>query len=400
MGMLKSLSMPYVANVQISSQSQMGLVNKLLDEILIEYSELIADIENKKVPSGVLKLEIEKKVSSEKGIFDPEVIKNLLFDTLYGYGNLQPLVLDEEITDIDIPRFNYVLVKKKGNFEKSAVSFATEEEFERLCKLLIVRHGGIINEVDNHCRVSDQVNHLRINVSIPPRNANGASMNIRKHRSMAYTFHDLMALGFLDRASYDILKEMNAEKSNFIICGKGASGKTTLLRTLIEDGDEFERVLICESDVELYPQKPNTIVQYIKKNQLGGRVVTLSDLIREGLTMSLDSYCIGEIVGPEAWDFVKAGYSDHRVMATIHASGSLDAIDRLMLLAENETKFEHEKMMMLIGKAMDYVIYVKNFSIDEISRVKNYNVLLKRHESETLYEKQRAGEGTCECRSI
>ena len=334
MGMLKSLSMPYVANVQISSQSQMGLVNKLLDEILIEYSELIADIENKKVPSGVLKLEIEKKVSSEKGIFDPEVIKNLLFDTLYGYGNLQPLVLDEEITDIDIPRFNYVLVKKKGNFEKSAVSFATEEEFERLCKLLIVRHGGIINEVDNHCRVSDQVNHLRINVSIPPRNANGASMNIRKHRSMAYTFHDLMALGFLDRASYDILKEMNAEKSNFIICGKGASGKTTLLRTLIEDGDEFERVLICESDVELYPQKPNTIVQYIKKNQLGGRVVTLSDLIREGLTMSLDSYCIGEIVGPEAWDFVKAGYSDHRVMATIHASGSLDAIDRLMLLAE------------------------------------------------------------------
>ena len=373
MGMIKSLSMPYETSVREVSFSQMGLVNKLLDEILVEYSELISDIENKKVPASVLKLEIEKKVSKEKGIFDSESVKKLLFDTLYGYGNLQALVMDDDISDIDIPRFNYILIKRKGIIEKSALVFASEEEFERLCKLLIIRHGGIINEVDNHCRVSDKVNFLRINVSIPPRNAYGTSMNIRKHKPLAYSFETLVELGFLDQNSKKMLINMNRNKSNFIICGKGASGKTTLLRTMIENGDEYERVLICESDVELYPQKPNTIVQYIKKNQLGGKRVTLSDLIKEGLTMSLDSYCIGEIVGHEAWDFIKAGYSDHRVMATLHASSSEDALDRLMLLSENDTRINPEKMMQLIGKAVQYIIYVNRFKVQEIWRILGYD---------------------------
>lgn len=374
MGMIKSLSMPYESSVREVNFSQMGLVNKLLDEILVEYSELISDIENKRAPSSVLKLEIEKKVSKEKGIFDSESIKSLLFDTLYGYGSLQALVMDDDITDIDIPRFNYVLIKRKGIVEKSPLVFASEEEFERLCKLLIIRHGGIINEVDNHCRVSDKVNFLRINVSIPPRNAYGASMNIRKHKPFAYSFEALVELDFLDETSKRWLDIINNNKSNFIICGKGASGKTTLLRTMIENGDEYERVLICESDVELYPQKPNTIVQYIKKNQLGGKVVTLSDLIKEGLTMSLDSYCIGEIVDQEAWDFIKAGYSDHRVMATLHASGSHDALDRMLLLSENETRFNPQKMMQLIGKAVQYIIYVNRFQVQEIWRVKGYDL--------------------------
>ena len=391
MGMIKSLSMPYESSVSEMNFSQMALVNKLLDEILVEYSELISDIENRRAPSSVLKLEIEKKVSKEKGIFDSESVKNLLFDTLYGYGSLQALVLDDDITDIDIPRFNYVLIKRKGVIEKSPLVFASEEEFERLCKLLIIRHGGIINEVDNHCRVSDKVNFLRINVSIPPRNAYGASMNIRKHKPIAYSFEDLLKLDFLDEVSKKWLTIINHNKSNFIICGKGASGKTTLLRTMIENGDEYERVLICESDVELYPQKPNTIVQYIKKNQLGGKMVTLSDLIKEGLTMSLDSYCIGEIVGQESWDFIKAGYSDHRVMATLHASGSHDALDRMMLLSENETRFNPDKMMQLIGKAVQYIIYVSHFQVQEIWHVLGYDPISQQYVMKTEYLKTETG---------
>ncbi len=391
MGMIKSLSMPYESSVREVNFSQMALVNKLLDEILVEYSELISDIENKRAPSSVLKLEIEKKVSKEKGIFDSESVKNLLFDTLYGYGSLQALVLDDDITDIDIPRFNYVLIKRKGVIEKSPLVFASEEEFERLCKLLIIRHGGIINEVDNHCRVSDKVNYLRINVSIPPRNAYGAKMNIRKHKPIAYSFEDLLKLDFLDEVSKKWLTIINHNKSNFIICGKGASGKTTLLRTMIENGDEYERVLICESDVELYPQKPNTIVQYIKKNQLGGKMVTLSDLIKEGLTMSLDSYCIGEIVGQESWDFIKAGYSDHRVMATLHASGSHDALDRMMLLSENETRFNPDKMMQLIGKAVQYIIYVSHFQVQEIWHVLGYDPTSQQYVMKTEYLKTETG---------
>ena len=40
--------------------------------------------------------------------------------------------------------------------------------------------------------------------------------------------------------------------------------------------------------------------------------MTLKDLVLDGLTMSLDTYCVGEITGDEAWEFIKAAFSGHR----------------------------------------------------------------------------------------
>jgi len=388
MGLIQSISQPFDLSKVIEYQANTTIVNQLLDDIVTEFSGLIADIENGKVENTVLKREIEKRISSQKGIYNPEAIKELLFNTIYGYGIIQKLILDESITDIDIPRYDFILFKRHGEIEKSDLHFENESDFERFCKLLIIRHGGIINEVDNHCRVSDRENHLRINVCIPPRNVNGASMNIRKHASKSYDYSKLCQLGLLDQQSMDILRKIDQTKSNLLICGKGAAGKTTLLRAMIDSGDEMERVLICETDSELYPQKRNTIVQYIKKNQYGGKTLTLSDLIREGLTMSLDTYCIGEIVGGEAWDFIKAGYTDHRIMGTIHASNAVDAVDRLLMLIESETRIEQNKLIQMIVKSVNYIVYLKAFQVVEIIQLGTWKENNQQVNFDVIYEKQ------------
>ncbi len=372
MGLIQSLNVPFEGKKIVEFHTNSKIVSKMLDEIIIDFAGLIADIEDQKVDKSVLDKEIEKRISSQKGIYEPEAIKRLIFDTIYGYGLLQELIDDAQISDIDIPKYDYVLIKREGKIEKSDLRFDSELEFERFCKLLIIRHGGMINEVDNHCRVSDKANHLRINVCIPPRNVNGTSLNIRKHIARSLSYSELEHVGLCDAKSHMILDEINRSKSNILICGKGAAGKTTLLRTLIDTGDEYERVLICETDTELYPQKQNVIVQYIKKNEFGGKILTLSDLIREGLTMSLDTYCIGEIVGGEAWDFIKAGYTDHRVLATIHASSALDSLDRLLMLIENETRIKEAQLMQMISKSVGYIIYIQAFKINEIVKVVGY----------------------------
>jgi len=387
MGLIQSLNVPYDGKKIREVHSSATLVSKMLDEIILDFAGLIADIEDLKVDKSVLDKEIEKRITSQKGIYEPEAAKKLIFDSIYGYGMLQFLIGDASISDIDIPKYDYILVKRYGVIEKTDLKFENEPEFERFCKLLIIRHGGMINEVDNHCRVSDKANHLRINVCIAPRNVNGASLNIRKHAKHSMSYAELKRVGFIDERAHKILEAINQSKANVLICGKGAAGKTTLLRTLIDTGDDYERVLICETDTELYPQKQNVIVQSIKKSEYGGKTLSLSDLIREGLTMSLDTYCIGEIVGSEAWDFIKAGFTDHRIMATIHASSTRDALERLLMLIENETRIKHTQLMQMISKSTGYIIYIHAFKIVEIIRVGDYDALKSNYTLECLFNR-------------
>lgn len=392
MGVIESINIPYggIKSPEVTETSSM--VTKLLDEILTQYAVLIADVEDRKIDANFLKNEIGKHVDRQKGIYQPEQMKQLIFDTLYGYGPLQAYIRDESISDIDAPRYDFITIKRNGKIERIPSVFTDERSFERFCRLLIIRHGGLINEVDNHCRVSDKANRLRINVSIPPRNAIGASLNIRKHAETSYDFDDLIQLQMIDAKSRLLIERLNHLRKNVLICGKGASGKTTLLRAIINHGDEMERVLICESDMELYPQKKNTIVQTIKKRQFGGKVVSLSDLINEGLTMSLDTYCIGEIIGEEAWAFVKAAYTDHRVMGTIHARSAEDAITRMSLLLESETKLSSDQLKKMIAKHIQYIIYLKNFKVASINEMIDYQEAASNFVYKTLYERKEADE--------
>lgn len=364
MGIVQSLSIPENPILQDSQKGD--YIEQILEALLQECAMLISDVEEKKVDESILMQEIEKRITRIRGVINPERLRRSVFDYLYGYGILQPLIEDEAISDIDIPRYDFITYKTKGITKKSPLVFENESAFNRFCKMLIIRHGGIINDVDNHCRISDVKNRLRVNVCIPPRNVYGTSMNIRKHAMGTLSLQQLMDLGMLDEVVFEILSKNIKSNRSILICGKGAAGKTTLLRAVIEAGDELERMLICETDTELYPQKKSVIVQYLKKNAFGGKKVTLSDLIREGLTMHLDTYCIGEIIGDEAWDFVKAGYTDHRILGTIHASGCEDAIQRLAMLCEMHTHFPHEQLMAVIKRSVGLVIYLKKFQIHEI----------------------------------
>ncbi|OJV62927.1 MAG: hypothetical protein BGO41_09485 [Clostridiales bacterium 38-18] len=385
MGVLNSLIEPFDTSRQIELKTNLSVVNELIDELMFNFATLIADVEEGRVNELVLKMEIEKKINKQKGVFDPEEMKRIIFDTIYGYGILQPLVMDNDISDIDVPHYDYILIKRKGNQERIDLKFENEKSFTRFCKLLITRNGGVINEVDNHCRVSDHHHFLRINVCISPRNNTGTSLNIRKHTIIAYKWEELQSLGFLDSMSSSLLKKMNEEKKNLLICGKGAAGKTTLLRTLIDSGDELERMLICETDSEIYPQKRNAISQKIKKSEIGGKSLELKDLIREGLTMSLDTYCIGEIIGEESWDFIQAGYTDHRIIGTIHGSNVVGALDRMVMLIENCTRIPYEKLAEMIANTLDYVIYLKDFQVMNISRISGFDMDKRKYEIQPIY---------------
>lgn len=354
--------------------SPKSLIDKVISTILTKNPALVADVSSSKVSREVLENEIVRVIDELGHLSSRDKIINLVLNHMFGYGVLQDYIEDENITDIDGTRYDFFTIKRNGKKVLSDIKFQSEEEFDRFCRLLIIRCGGIINENDSHCRVADENHKLRINVSIAPRNISGVSLNIRKHRQQPYNLEELKKMDMLDEKSYGHVKDMIDNGKRVIFCGKGAAGKTTLLRAFLNKLPIESRILVCESDPEIYPDSKNIIVQRIKKKTYGGKEVTLNDLMKDGLTMSLDGYCIGEIVGKEAWEFIKAGYTDHSIYGTIHSIGAKDTINRLMMLMEeNLMSYKEKTLKEIISRSIDCIVYLKNFKVMEICELNGFD---------------------------
>lgn len=374
MPVIKSLKNPLIFDDE-SNQYKTGSINvgnivfDITESILGTNPNIVIGAKDENDKMVVLKNEILKLLDKDI-YFDSKGRENLVkkvFDFIFGYGELQQYVDDEEISDIDGTAYNEFSIKRKGIREKIEVSFSNNETFETYCKLIAIRNGGILNENDSHSRVADLKNRLRINVSIPPRNIKGPAISIRKHRKESYTIEDLVTEKMLDEKSMGILLKYIKENKSILFCGKGASGKTTLLRALINSIDEMERVLIVESDAEIYSDKKYCIEQRVKRDSEGGHAITLEMLIKDGLTMSLDTYCIGEITGTEAYDFIKASCTGHRVLATIHSDNATDCISRLVSLASTSRTIESEENLYKMARSgIEAIVYLKSFKVIEI----------------------------------
>jgi pilus assembly protein CpaF len=352
------------------------IISSITNDILRECPALVADVSAGRIHRSVLETAVIKDIDEHRYHFgfDRDELIRKVFDFMFGYGELQPYIDEEDITDIDGTFFNQFVIKRHGVRSKIPVDFGSEKIFDTYCKLVAVRNGGILNENDSHCRVTDEKNRLRINVSIKPRNISSPAISIRKHRKNSYTLSDLQKLGMLDSQLVQLIEGLAKSDASVLFCGKGAAGKTTLLRAFVNILPEMERVLIVESDAEIYPDKPYCIEQRIKKQNDGGRPVTLKDLVKDGLTMSLDSYCVGEITGDEAWEFVKASYSGHRGIATTHSESAYDAFGRLLTLSKGANIGESERTIKeMLGRSIDVIFYLKEFRVVEVLEVRGYN---------------------------
>lgn len=354
-----------------------SIVSEITFNILRDSPQLVADVAAGNAGKNMLETAIIKDMDRNfyhMGLYRQKLIKKI-FDYMFGYGELQEFVDDEEVSDIDGTKFDEFVIKKNGRRESVNVNFLSEKNYDTYCKLIAVRNGGMLNENDSHCRVTDVNRRLRINISIPPRNISGPAISIRKHRMKSYTLRELTKIGMLQPWMEDKLRELAAEGKSVVFCGKGAAGKTTLMRAFINALPSMERIIIAESDAEIYPDKPYCIEQKIKKSNEGGVPFTLSDLVREGLTMSLDTYCIGEIVGGEAWEFIKAIYTGHRGIATIHSESAKEVFERILTLSLGANIRESEKTVKeMIANSIDAVIYLKDFKVRDILSVSGYDV--------------------------
>ncbi|NLW12893.1 MAG: CpaF family protein [Clostridiaceae bacterium] len=375
---------------QKEGDSLTDLISKVCIRILDEHPELAASADegNDRAALKDLIVKYAEELSIRAGLYRNQLQQQVL-DSLFGYGPLQYLIDDPDISDIDAVSPTEITVKKFGVRMRVSTAFESSSAYETFCRLLIIRQGGLINENDSHCRVTDSKRRLRINVTVPPRSVEHSSLSIRKHPSVSLSLEDLAAAGMFEPSDTTLLSDIAGSQCSFLICGKGGSGKTTLLRAMINAMPPLERVLIAESDSEIYADKPCCMSQRIRRVNEGGRPVSLRDLVSDGLTMSLDTYCIGEIVGDEAYEFMRAAYSGHRCLATIHAISAEDALDRLISLARTVSAGEQDySLKQMLARSVNMIIYLNSFKVQKIVKVNGYNKEKDSYAFEIIREKE------------
>jgi pilus assembly protein CpaF len=359
----------------VSTSALQEWVSTICSQILKTDAATVAGVAAKQVPRQVLLDLVARtadQVSTRAGFFRQDLQQQVM-DFLFGYGPLQSYVENEKISDIDGIAPDAFTVKVAGVPKTIPVAFSDETAYDTFCRLLIIRNGGVINENDSHCRVTDERYRLRVNVTVPPRSVRYPTISIRKHPMKSWNLDDLVSMGMMNQSIAQKLAHWGKSNKTMLICGKGAAGKTTLLRAILETLPPLERVLIAESDSELYPEKSCCIIQKIKGKDQGGRPVTLADLVRDGLTMSLDTYCVGEIVGDEAMAFIEAAFSGHRCLATLHANSASDVPDRLLTLARPASSSEPDRTLRrMIGSSIDIIVSLEQFKVSEIMCMNGY----------------------------
>jgi len=253
-----------------------------------------------------------------------------LINEILGYGPLQPLLDDPEVTEIMVNGPYQVYVERHGRIEMTSVRFRDERHLMRIIEKILLPLGKRVDErvpmVD--ARLPDG---SRVNVVIPPISLNGPCVTIRKFSRDPFTMSDLISLGTLTPEAAQFLQAAVQAKLNILITGGTASGKTTLLNVLSAFIPNDERIITIEDTAELQLRQDHVVrLEARPPNIEGVGEVTIRDLVRNALRMRPDRIIVGECRGGEALDMLQAMNTGHEgSMTTIHANNPREALSRL-----------------------------------------------------------------------
>jgi len=257
------------------------------------------------------------------------VEQEVVYEVL-GYGPIQTLIDDPDITEIMVNGPHQVFTERNGKLQLTNRRFADDDHVMRIIEKIIAPLGRRLDEsmpmVD--ARLPDG---SRVNAIIPPLAINGPCITIRKFSADPYTPDDLVNFGTLTSQMRDFLEACVRSRLNILVSGGTGSGKTTTLNVLSSFIPADERVITIEDAAELQLQQPHVItLESRPPNTEGKGEVSIRTLVRNSLRMRPDRIVIGEVRGGEALDMLQAMNTGHDgSMSTLHSNSPRDGLARL-----------------------------------------------------------------------
>lgn len=306
-------------------------------------------------------------------------IANMVMSELRGYGPIDPLLADDQITEVMVNGPDDVYVERGGRLQRTSIVFFDDAHVMRIIHRIISPLGRRVDEATPmvDARLPDG---SRVNAIIPPVSLAGPCITIRRFSRDPYTAEDLVNFGTLTEEMAEFLKACVEARLNILVSGGTGSGKTTTLNVLSSFIPCGERIVTIEDAAELQLQQDHVVPLEARPPNLEGvGEVTIRQLVRNALRMRPDRIVVGEVRGAEALDMLQAMNTGHEgSLSTLHANSPRDALSRLetMVLMAG-TELPSRAIREQIASALDLIVHQsrlrdgsrKVVSITEVQRL-------------------------------
>ncbi|MDP4085043.1 MAG: CpaF family protein [Bacillota bacterium] len=305
---------------ELKNRVQKKILQELKDD---QIEDIIPKLEG-------MALDIIKEDESFRGQIDCKKVVEELVNDLTGFGPINPLLLDESVSEVMVNGPFQVYCERNGKLELTPIQFRDDEHVLSIIDKIVSPLGRRIDEsspmVD--ARLPDG---SRVNGIIPPLALNGPTITIRKFSKDPFQISDLINFGTLSQEMAIFLEACVKARLNLFVSGGTGSGKTTTLNVLSNFIPDDERIVTIEDAAELQLGQTHVVsLESRPPNIEGTGAITIRDLVRNSLRMRPDRIIIGEVRGAEALDMLQAMNTGHDgSLATGHSNSPRDMIARL-----------------------------------------------------------------------
>ena len=264
----------------------------------------------------------------------PEDIRKQIYteilDEMTGFGPIQPLLDDPDVSEVMVNGPKKVFIEKNGQVSKSGVTFDDDDHVNRIIDRIILPLGRRV-DADSPTVDARLPDGSRVNAVVRPVSIDGPCITIRKFKKDKLSIQQLIQYGSLSGNMAEFIRACVISRLNIVISGGTGSGKTTLLNVLSSFIPENERIVTIEDAAELQLQQDHVLRLETKVANVDGRgSVTIRDLVRNSLRMRPDRIVVGECRGGEALDMLQAMNTGHDgSLTTLHANTTRDALSRI-----------------------------------------------------------------------